>query len=91
MRALVQRVSEGAVIIERENYKAEIGKGFVVLLGIKSSDTIDDVNLVADKCCNLRRRLKNESFHKRYKWRNISCISIYFVRRRAKRESAKLY
>ena len=54
MRALVQRVSEGAVIIEKENYTAEIGKGFVLLLGIKSSDTIDDINFVADKCCNLR-------------------------------------
>ena len=54
MRALVQRVSEEAVIIEKENYTAEIGKGFVLLLGIKSSDTIDDINFVADKCCNLR-------------------------------------
>ena len=54
MRAVVQRVSEGAVIIEKENYTVEIGKGFVLLLGIKLSDTIDDVNYVADKCCNLR-------------------------------------
>lgn len=54
MRALVQRVTEGAVIIEKENYTEEIGKGFVILLGIKSSDTIADVNFVADKCSNLR-------------------------------------
>ena len=54
MRAVVQRVSEGAVIIEKENYTVEIGKGFVLLLGIKLSDTIDDVNYVADKCSNLR-------------------------------------
>ncbi len=54
MKALVQRVSEGSVFIENENYKAEIGKGFVLLLGIKSTDGVDDVVFVADKCCNLR-------------------------------------
>ena len=54
MRALVQRVSEGGVSIEEENYSAEIGKGMVILLGIKSGDTEDDVNFVADKCVNLR-------------------------------------
>ncbi len=54
MRALVQRVSEGAVVIKSENYSAEIGKGLVLLLGIKTTDTIDDINFVADKCCNLR-------------------------------------
>ena len=54
MRALVQRVSEGDVFIENENYFAKIEKGMVLLLGIKTGDTIDDVNYVADKCCNLR-------------------------------------
>jgi len=54
MRALVQRVSEGSVAIANGNYSAEIGKGFVILLGIKTSDTVDEVDFVADKCCNLR-------------------------------------
>ena len=54
MRALVQRVSEGDVFIENENYSAKIENGMVLLLGIKTGDTIDDVNYVADKCCNLR-------------------------------------
>ncbi|MDP3147662.1 MAG: D-aminoacyl-tRNA deacylase [Ignavibacteria bacterium] len=54
MRALVQRVSEGSVTIESEKFNAEIGKGFVLLLGIRSTDTVDDVAFVADKCCNLR-------------------------------------
>ncbi len=54
MRAFVQRVSEGAVIVEKENYKAEIGKGLVILLGIKDDDKLEDINFVADKCCNLR-------------------------------------
>jgi D-aminoacyl-tRNA deacylase len=54
LRALVQRVSEGGVLIENENYSANIERGMVLLLGIKTGDTIDDVNYVADKCCNLR-------------------------------------
>ncbi|MEO8231268.1 MAG: D-aminoacyl-tRNA deacylase [Ignavibacteriota bacterium] len=54
MRALVQRVSEGGVYISEENYKEEIGKGIVILLGIKSNDTENDLLFVADKCSNLR-------------------------------------
>ncbi|RJP67241.1 MAG: D-tyrosyl-tRNA(Tyr) deacylase [Ignavibacteriales bacterium] len=54
MRALVQRVSEGGVYIEKENYTAEIGKGMVILLGIHTEDNEEDINFVADKCCNLR-------------------------------------
>lgn len=54
MRALVQRVSEAGVYIEKENYKAEIGNGIVILLGIKSDDSENDVNFVADKCSGLR-------------------------------------
>jgi D-tyrosyl-tRNA(Tyr) deacylase len=54
MRALVQRVSEAGVYIEKEKYTAEIAKGMVILLGIKSDDTEDDINFVADKCFGLR-------------------------------------
>ncbi|MBU1096348.1 MAG: D-tyrosyl-tRNA(Tyr) deacylase [Ignavibacteriae bacterium HGW-Ignavibacteriae-2] len=54
MRALVQRVSEGSVKIKSQNYNQEIGKGMVLLLGVKQGDTLDDVVFVADKCCNLR-------------------------------------
>lgn len=54
MRALVQRVSKGAVDAAEENYSKKIGKGFVILLGIKVGDTESDLNFVADKCCNLR-------------------------------------
>ncbi len=54
MRALVQRVSNGSVTIKENNYYAEIGRGMVVLLGVKRSDTEEDAIFVADKCCNLR-------------------------------------
>jgi len=54
MRAVIQRVSYGSVGIESNNYIEEIGKGSVILLGVKENDTIDDVYFVADKCCNIR-------------------------------------
>jgi len=54
MRALVQRVKKGGVIIPSENYKQNIGNGIVLLLGVKEGDSIENVNFVADKCCNLR-------------------------------------
>ncbi|HEX2962383.1 MAG TPA: D-aminoacyl-tRNA deacylase [Ignavibacteriales bacterium] len=54
MRALVQRVSEGGVYIESHKYSAEIPNGMVILLGVRTSDTEEDVNFVADKCSNLR-------------------------------------
>ncbi|MBI9072824.1 MAG: D-tyrosyl-tRNA(Tyr) deacylase [Melioribacteraceae bacterium] len=54
MKAVVQRVSEGGVIITEENYSAGIKKGLVILLGISINDSEDEVNFVADKCSNLR-------------------------------------
>ena len=54
MRVVVQRVSEGSVTIPVKNYEEKIGKGLVVLLGIKTGDTEKDVIFLADKCCNLR-------------------------------------
>ncbi len=54
MRVVVQRVSEGSVSIPGKNYEEKIGKGLVVLLGIKTGDTEKDIIFLADKCCNLR-------------------------------------
>ena len=54
MRALVQRVSKGGVKISSHNYEERIGQGMVVLLGVRDGDGIDELNFVADKCCNLR-------------------------------------
>jgi D-tyrosyl-tRNA(Tyr) deacylase len=54
MKVVVQRVTEAGVYIENENYSAEIKKGMVILLGIKSGDKEEDVNFLADKCSNLR-------------------------------------
>ncbi|MDZ7623075.1 MAG: D-aminoacyl-tRNA deacylase [Ignavibacteriaceae bacterium] len=54
MKAVVQRVKSASVTISEQNYYREIGKGLLVLLGIKTGDTQDDLIFVADKCCNLR-------------------------------------
>ncbi len=54
MRAVVQRVSEGGVDIPTHNYSQTIGIGMVILLGVTHDDTDEEVNFVADKCCNLR-------------------------------------
>lgn len=54
MKVVVQKVTEAEVYIEQENYSAEIGKGLVILLGIRHDDTEEDINFLADKCSNLR-------------------------------------
>ena len=54
MKAVIQRVSNASVNIPSEKYSTEIKKGMLILLGIKTGDSIDDVNFVADKCSNLR-------------------------------------
>ncbi len=54
MRALIQRVSEGGVVIKSESYLQKIGKGMVLLLGVSENDTEKEVEYVAEKCSNLR-------------------------------------
>ena len=40
MKAVVQRVNNASVNISLENYSAKIGRGMLILLGIKIGDTI---------------------------------------------------
>ena len=54
MRALIQRVSHGAVKVEIEKYNEEIDKGIVLLLGISEDDNENEINYLVEKCCNLR-------------------------------------
>jgi len=54
MKAIVQRVKSASVEIAEENYREKIGKGLLILLGIKTGDTENDVDFVADKCAGLR-------------------------------------
>ncbi|MCL2627391.1 MAG: D-aminoacyl-tRNA deacylase [Oscillospiraceae bacterium] len=53
MKAVVTRVSSASVTIGG-SIKGEIGKGFLVLLGIKREDTEADAIKLAAKVCNLR-------------------------------------
>ena len=53
MRAVVQRVSRAAVRVESETV-GEIGQGLVVLLGIRSGDSRDAADYLAERVANLR-------------------------------------
>ena len=53
MRAVVTRVLSASVDINGERL-SEIGKGFLVLLGVKNSDTPERAKKMADKICGLR-------------------------------------
>ena len=53
MRALIQRVREASVSIGEETY-SKIGAGLVVLLGIESADTEEDVLWLTGKVSKIR-------------------------------------
>ncbi|NQY28922.1 MAG: D-tyrosyl-tRNA(Tyr) deacylase [Flavobacteriaceae bacterium] len=53
MRVVLQRVSEASVTIEK-TIVANINQGLVILLGIESDDTQDDVSWLATKVSRLR-------------------------------------
>ncbi len=53
MRAVVQRVAAGRVLV-RDQEVGRIGRGFVVLVGVKKNDSISDARYMADKVYNLR-------------------------------------
>ncbi|MDK2835587.1 MAG: D-aminoacyl-tRNA deacylase [Thermosediminibacterales bacterium] len=53
MRAVVQRVSKGRVLVNTETV-GEIQKGLVVLLGVNKNDQQSDAEYLVDKIINLR-------------------------------------
>lgn len=53
MRAVLQRVSFGKVLVE-EQVVASIDKGLMILLGVGPEDTIAKVEELAEKCARLR-------------------------------------
>jgi D-aminoacyl-tRNA deacylase len=53
MRALVQRVTRASVTVDGERV-AEIGRGMLVLLGVRTTDTEDDADRIARKLRALR-------------------------------------
>lgn len=53
MRALVQRVCEASVEVDGK-VVGQIGKGLLILLGVRQGDTLEEVRFVAAKCADLR-------------------------------------
>lgn len=53
MRAVVQRISQGKVVVDN-NITGEIEKGLLVFLGIEHEDTTDDIKYMVEKIANLR-------------------------------------
>ena len=53
MKAVVQRVSEASVSIEGQVI-SEIKQGFMILLGVKKGDTLEDADYLVRKIANLR-------------------------------------
>src|SRR5207237_8397642 len=53
MRAVVQRVSRASVSVEGK-ITGEIGRGFLVLLGVAKSDATADADYLAEKIAGLR-------------------------------------
>ncbi len=53
MKALIQRVSRGRVLVDGK-LTGEIGPGFVVLLGVKQGDAENDAKYLAEKTAALR-------------------------------------
>lgn len=53
MRAVVQRVSEASVLVEGQSV-GHIGVGFLVLLGVRRGDALEDAAYLARKIAGLR-------------------------------------
>ncbi|MBL06727.1 MAG: D-tyrosyl-tRNA(Tyr) deacylase [Chloroflexi bacterium] len=53
MKALIQRVSSGSVIVDKKTV-GSIQKGLVVLLGITHSDSEKEIDFIINKVLNLR-------------------------------------
>lgn len=53
MRAVVQRVSEARVVVDGE-VVGQVGRGLLILLGVKVGDSADDARWLAEKVAGLR-------------------------------------
>ncbi len=53
MRAVVQKVSQAHITINRQTEK-QIGPGLLILLGIEDSDDLADIEWLSGKICRLR-------------------------------------
>jgi D-tyrosyl-tRNA(Tyr) deacylase len=54
MKALLQRVARASVTVAATGYRAEIGPGLLILLGVENGDGAAEIAWGADKCAELR-------------------------------------
>jgi D-tyrosyl-tRNA(Tyr) deacylase len=69
VRAIVQRVTKASVAVDGEEV-GRIGRGLVILLGVRNGDTAEDARYLADKCAHLRIFSDEESKF------NLSCRDV---------------
>ena len=93
MKALIQRVSSGSVIVENKTI-GSIQKGLVVLLGVTHSDSEKDIDFIINKIVNLRifGNEENDNFEKSVKEIEgeiliISQFTLYADMRKGRRPS----
>ena len=55
MKVVVQRVTSASVTISG-NLRSDIGKGLLVLLGIESSDSDDDIEWLTNKIIDTKEK-----------------------------------
>ena len=53
MRIVMQRVENAAVVVNKETV-GSIGQGWLILVGVRSDDTDEDLKYILDKSLNLR-------------------------------------
>ena len=93
MKALIQRVSSGSIIVENKTV-GSIQKGLVVLLGVTHSDSEKDIDFIINKIVNLRifGNEENDNFEKSVKEIEgeiliISQFTLYADMRKGRRPS----
>ena len=82
MKLVIQRVNYGRVTVD-EHVIGQIGRGYVVLLGVGEGDTKAMCEKYVEKLVKLRifpdENGKNKSLHYRCRGRNPCNLSVYFI------------
>ena len=92
MRAVIQRVAEASVTVNG-GPERPIGKGLVILLGVRETDTEDVIPKLAEKCAHLRifedeaGKLNRSATELGYEALVVSNFTLYGDTSRGKRPS----
>lgn len=93
MKVVIQRVSEASVTLEGKLYSS-IGKGMLLLIGIQTDDTEEDIEWLTSKICNLRifndeKGIMNCSIKE--KDGDILAVSQFYINGQSKKRESSLY